>query len=104
VDHTSRRSFLQLPVAAACAGVLPIGADAATGPKPTDLWHELPAAHYAYGENVTAAASDARPAARLKEELSAWFSREIGIPWSGPRRLHAAILFSVGYGVSALAR
>ena len=46
MDHTSRRSFLQLPVAAACAGVLPIGGDAATGPKPTDVWYERPAAKW----------------------------------------------------------
>ena len=46
MDHTSRRSFLQLPVAAACAGVLPIGADAAAGPKPTHVWYERPAAKW----------------------------------------------------------
>ena len=44
MDHTSRRTFLQLPVAAACAGVLPAGA--ATEPKPADLWYERPAAKW----------------------------------------------------------
>jgi hypothetical protein len=35
-----------LPVAAACAGVLPIGADAAAGPKPAHVWYERPAAKW----------------------------------------------------------
>jgi alpha-L-fucosidase 2 len=46
VDQTSRRTFLQLQAAAACAGLIPAGADAATEPKPTDVWYERPAAKW----------------------------------------------------------
>jgi hypothetical protein len=44
VDHTSRRTFLQLPAAAACGGLLPAGA--ATAPKPAEVWYERPAAKW----------------------------------------------------------
>jgi alpha-L-fucosidase 2 len=44
VDQTSRRMFLQLPAAVACAGLLP--GSAATAPKPADVWYERPAAKW----------------------------------------------------------
>ena len=46
MDKTTRRTFLQLPAAAVCAGLLPAGAEAATDPKATDVWYERPAAKW----------------------------------------------------------
>ncbi len=44
MEPPSRRTFLRLPVAAACAGALPGQAAAET--KPTELWYERPAAKW----------------------------------------------------------
>jgi hypothetical protein len=41
VDRATRRTFLQLPAAAACAGLLPAGA---AEPNATGIWYDRPAA------------------------------------------------------------